>query len=136
MNRNVSSVAVGFLLGVSSLLTIVSLQTAIFWGQLANCGETIQVQGSTVNVLIGDSIPHYTCDNKAGMRSVSAFASINFVLALFFTANMVRNVDGIVNELGGFDEIGPDSLHARSPYSMPTSYEESVIPKTATTADL
>ena len=117
LTRSQSGVAIGFLIGVSLMLTVLSLQTAVFWGQLANCADSVGVGGvDAIQLDISSGvIDHYTCANRGGMRSVCVFASINFIIGLAFSGSLIKGKDEIINEVGGYDDVGPGA----GPYSIP-----------------
>mmetsp|Transcript_13375 Transcript_13375/g.45221 ORF Transcript_13375/g.45221 Transcript_13375/m.45221 type:complete len:191 (-) Transcript_13375:109-681(-) len=96
INKRATPLSVGFLVGLSFVLVFISLQTAVFWGQLAQCDET------------DENITGYSCDDKAAMRSVSAFASLQFLTLGAFTAMLILHRDDV---LGDFHDIsGPSSI--------------------------
>jgi hypothetical protein len=68
-----SAFTVGFLTSSSVFITIMMLQTAIFWGQLANC-ESVK-----------EDINQYSCTNPTGYSAVSFFASLLFIVQLLST---------------------------------------------------
>jgi hypothetical protein len=68
INRQPDSMSVGACLGSGVVISILSLTTALYWGELSNC-EEVEV-----------SIRKYTCDNKAAMRAMCTFAVLLFLL--------------------------------------------------------
>jgi len=67
INRQPDSMSVGACLGSGIVISILSLITAVYWGELSKC-EEIEV-----------SIRKYTCDNKAAMRVMCFFAVLLFI---------------------------------------------------------
>uniref|UniRef100_A0A7S2S6Q8 MARVEL domain-containing protein n=1 Tax=Rhizochromulina marina TaxID=1034831 RepID=A0A7S2S6Q8_9STRA len=59
---------VGFLLGLSGATAWLSLQTAIFWGQLADCDRHAH------------HLSQYSCSNVSAYKAVCAFAALLFIL--------------------------------------------------------
>ena len=79
---------VGFLIGVSGMLAVLSLMTAIYWGQLSKC-ETISGQ-----------IGQYSCTQKVGYGAVSAFASLLFVVQSVFFGALIAWRGEVIEEDG------------------------------------
>ena len=75
------------------MITIISLMTAIYWGQLSNCEP------------INQDIEQYSCSQKTAYGVVSAFAAILFVLQLLFLGALILWKGEIVEELGIYDEL-------------------------------
>ena len=67
INRQPDSMSVGACLGSGIVISILSLITAVYWGELSKCEE------------IDVSIRKYTCDNKAAMRVMCFFAVLLFI---------------------------------------------------------
>ncbi|GMI45066.1 hypothetical protein TrCOL_g140 [Triparma columacea] len=109
ITKSQSPISIGFLIGVSIMVTIDCLQNAIFWGQLANCTTAITVsEGVSLDIGTG-VISHYTCHNVGGMKAVCAFAVINFLVGLCFTTSLIQGKDEIIDggQGGGYDDVGP-----------------------------
>eukprot|EP00520_Triparma_pacifica_P013445 CAMPEP_0118657376 /NCGR_PEP_ID=MMETSP0785-20121206/13985_1 /TAXON_ID=91992 /ORGANISM="Bolidomonas pacifica, Strain CCMP 1866" /LENGTH=185 /DNA_ID=CAMNT_0006550289 /DNA_START=40 /DNA_END=593 /DNA_ORIENTATION=+ len=109
ITKSTSPVSIGFLIGVSSILTIHCLQTAIFWGQLSNCQDSIVVTEGVTLDISKDFISHYTCTSKSAMSSVCAFSVINFLIGIAFTTRLIGGKDEIIDgsQQGGYDDVGP-----------------------------
>jgi hypothetical protein len=106
-----SPIAVGFLIGTSGMITILSFMTAVFWGQLSNCDR-----------LVG--ITQYTCTNKVAYGAVCAFAVILFLLQGAFSAAVIVWRGDLINETGLYDDISssPSShIISVSPYEFQSS---------------
>lgn len=103
LNRSQSGLAVGFLIGVACMTTINSLKTAIFWGQLTGCEETVD-----------GTVPHYSCSHIGGYRAICVFSIIMFVLSFVFTYILVEAKDEIVegNITKGYDNVGASSFNS------------------------
>uniref|UniRef100_A0A7S2V692 MARVEL domain-containing protein n=1 Tax=Fibrocapsa japonica TaxID=94617 RepID=A0A7S2V692_9STRA len=86
LHKSKTALSVGFLIGFSALLIVLSLETAIYWGQLANC-ETVS-----------ESISQYSCSNKSGYRAVCAFASLLFILQGAMTTALVAWKDEFISD--------------------------------------
>ncbi len=69
-----SPLAVGFLIGVSFMISILNLMTAVYWGELSNCE------------ILKDTIAQYTCTTPAAYGAVSAFATLLLATQTFLTA--------------------------------------------------
>ena len=67
INRQPDSMSVGACLGSGIVISVLSLITAVYWGELSKCEE------------IDVSIRKYTCDNKAAMRVMCFFAVLLFI---------------------------------------------------------
>ncbi|CAN0356590.1 unnamed protein product [Ectocarpus sp. 6 AP-2014] len=79
LKRGPHDTSLGFLIGVTLVLNVITLMTAIYWGQLAGCDSDYD----------GD-YGQYSCSNKSAMRGVAAFASIIWVLQLPFIYLLVQ----------------------------------------------
>lgn len=86
-------------------MCLVSLQTAVYWGQLANCED------------IKGSIDQYSCDNTSAYGAVSAFASIMFIFLLVSTVLTVLWRDDLIGETGLYEEIGGPAEGKGNAYS-------------------
>ncbi len=71
MNRTVF----GAILGSCSVFSMISLQTAIFWGQLSNCSP---IKSKNVKVTYKGSIG-YECKNTDAMKSMCTFSVFIFL---------------------------------------------------------
>src|SRR3546814_8860176 len=85
-------------------MCLLSLETAVYCGQLANCED------------IKGSIDQYSCDNTSAYGAVSAFASLMFVFLLISSILIVLWRDELIGETGLYDEIGGPT-DANAPYS-------------------
>lgn len=68
INRQPDSMSVGACLGSGVVISILSLITAVYWGELSKCQE------------VDVSIRKYTCDSRSAMRVMCAFAVVLFML--------------------------------------------------------
>ena len=111
MQPSRSPLTVGFLIGVCSIMTIVSLMTAVFWGQLANCES------------INYSIAQYSCSNPSAYSAISFFASIIFLLQGATTYGLVIWRDDISN----LDGDAPHYNKLPPPHCEPSNaYDDSL----------
>ena len=83
----------GFLMGVSGMMTILSLMTAIYWGQLSNCEKP------------HGNIRQYSCNQRDAYVSVCTFASLLFIVQLAFTSALVLWRNELIGEDSSYDEI-------------------------------
>eukprot|EP00612_Vaucheria_litorea_P001021 CAMPEP_0171452364 /NCGR_PEP_ID=MMETSP0945-20130129/502_1 /TAXON_ID=109269 /ORGANISM="Vaucheria litorea, Strain CCMP2940" /LENGTH=138 /DNA_ID=CAMNT_0011977017 /DNA_START=271 /DNA_END=687 /DNA_ORIENTATION=+ len=84
----------GSAIGSTAVLSMLSLMTAIYWGELSHCQ-------SGYNDVTG-----YSCYSPSAMRSVSAFASLLFITEVFFAAAIVIWKDELFNEsLDSYDVL-------------------------------
>lgn len=95
INNSKSPIAIGFLIGTSGMLTILSFMTAVYWGQLSRCDEYYSAY----------NITQYTCANKAAYGAVCAFSVILFLLQGAFTVVVVIARGDLINETGLYDDI-------------------------------
>jgi hypothetical protein len=79
-----SAVSIGVITGCSLVITVLSLMTAIYWGQLSKCEITTA------------SISQYTCENKVTYAAVSVFATLLFLTQVIFTGSLVGWMDDII----------------------------------------
>mmetsp|Transcript_28901 Transcript_28901/g.92337 ORF Transcript_28901/g.92337 Transcript_28901/m.92337 type:complete len:201 (-) Transcript_28901:805-1407(-) len=123
INRYQSSTLLGSLIGVSGTLTLLSLQTAIFWGQLSNCSRPPR----------GTIVEHYTCENTSAMQSVCAFAALLFLLQLVITLALFSWRDELAHGMlmysqvnaGGYGDASmppPESGPDYAPYGGSSGY--------------
>ena len=89
MRKVQTAIGVGFLIGVSTMMALISLETAIYWGQLSGCSTKY-----------GGRIDQYTCDNPSGMKAVVAFASLLFIVQTAFTGMVVQWKDDFIESEG------------------------------------
>ena len=115
MQPSRSSRTVGFLMGCSGMITILSLMTAIFWGQLSNC-ELLRE---------GDEVGQYSCSNTTAYGAVCFFSSVMFVVQVATTYGLVIWRD----ELSALEEpLRYNKLPTAQSEGLP--YDESVRPST------
>jgi hypothetical protein len=98
INKQPDSLSVGACLGSGVVISILSLSTSVYWGELSKC--------EVVNV----DISKYTCDSKVAMRTLCAFSVILFLLQLTFTIYLMKYKTHVLaasqqySELPGADE--------------------------------
>lgn len=68
INKQPDSMSVGATLGAGMVISLLSLITAVYWGELSRC-ETVAV-----------AIRKYTCDSKGAMRFLCLFSVCLFML--------------------------------------------------------
>lgn len=68
INKQPDSLSVGATLGLGAAISILSLITAVYWGELSRC-EVVSV-----------AIRKYTCDSKGAMRFLCMFSVMLFLL--------------------------------------------------------
>ena len=71
INKQPDSLSVGACLGSGVVVSLLSLITAVYWGELSRC-EVLSV-----------SVRKYTCDSKDAMRVLCIFSIILFILQVF-----------------------------------------------------
>jgi len=117
LNNSGNPVAIGFLLGCSTMMTMLSLMTAVYWGQLSKCEDTT------------DSISQYTCSNRIAYGAVSTFATLLFIVQLIFTGAMIQWRAELIDEIGAFDDTSQPTLQTSSipgsSYDANVSYKNS-----------
>ena len=86
VNGPSSPIAVGFLIGVSSMITAMNFMSSIFWGQLSGC-ETLDID-----------VPGYSCSSPGGYTAVCVFSIFLFLTQLFFTGAVAMWKDHIISE--------------------------------------
>lgn len=102
---------VGFLIGVSGMMSVLSLMTAVYWGQLSKCE------------VVKDDISQYSCSQRAGYGAVSAFASLLFIIqCVFFGALIAWRGEIIEDEGSGGMSIG-GSFGDLRPFSESGKYD-------------
>lgn len=113
---------VGFLIGVAGMMTVISLMTAIYWGQLSKC-ETVD-----------KDISQYSCTQKVGYGAVSAFASLLFVVQGVFFGILIAWRSEIIDDGGGsYGDLRP---FADSAYDAATHQHFNAHTHNPTTVDL
>ncbi|CAM9265495.1 unnamed protein product [Heterosigma akashiwo] len=75
------------------MLVVLSLETAIFWGQLSNCES------------VTESIDQYSCDSKAAYSATCAFAALLFLFQGALTAGLVAWKDELIAEDPGYQDL-------------------------------
>jgi hypothetical protein len=96
------------------MITIISLMTAVFWGQLSNCEP------------VAEDIEQYSCSQRTAYGLISALAAALFVVQIIFLGALVIWKGEIVDEVGMYDELpraysrnrqsseGGESFHANA----------------------
>uniref|UniRef100_A0A7S1TNM9 MARVEL domain-containing protein n=1 Tax=Phaeomonas parva TaxID=124430 RepID=A0A7S1TNM9_9STRA len=97
LNRSQSTLAVGFVIGVSTMMSFLMLMTAVFWGQLSGCED------------VKDDPDQYSCDNKKAYGATCAMSVLLFLLDVSFTILLVLWRDDFMSESSGYDDIGGNS---------------------------
>jgi uncharacterized membrane-anchored protein YitT (DUF2179 family) len=82
-------VQVGVLVGVSMMMTIISLMTAVFWGQLSNCDP------------VPEEIEQYSCSQPTAYGVVSALAAMLFVVQIIFSGALIVWKSEVVDDHDG-----------------------------------
>lgn len=85
------------------MMTVLSLMTAVYWGQLAGC-EVVQY-----------AVAQYSCSQKAGYSALAAFSSLLFIVQLVFTAAVAKYRAELIDEVGLYDEISGSNTSAPHP---------------------
>ena len=101
LQKGRSQLSIGILMGCSMMITILSLMTAIYWGQLSKCEMT------------NYSISQYTCTNKLAYGAISALATLIFVIQIVFTGFLFswgsEFIDQTLNQNKKINQSLPDS---------------------------
>jgi len=103
LTKSQSPVAVGFLLGVGTMMTIMGLMTAIYWGQLSGCTQIL----NSIDIS-SDVISQYACNHKGGYRAICIFSTLLFLLSGGFTGLLAVCKDELFegNITARYDTIG------------------------------
>lgn len=103
--------AIGFLIGVSCMMSILDFMTAIYWGQLSKCSKTSAL------------ISQYSCSNPTAYGAVCFFAVFLFLVQLAFSVAVILWRSELIHEAGLYDDISTSSSHglggAPSAHGMP-----------------
>ncbi len=75
------------------MMAIISLMTAVFWGQLSNCEP------------VAEEIEQYSCSQHAAYGAVSAFAAMLFVTQFVFMGALILWKSEIVEDIGSYDDL-------------------------------
>jgi hypothetical protein len=94
-----SPIAVGFLIGSTTMMAIINLETAVFWGQLSHCKPN------------SHHTEHYSCTDPAGYGAVAAFASLLLICQTFFSLWLVSSREEFIDETGVYDSVDKRQLH-------------------------
>lgn len=89
--RAINRTYYGIALGLYSVLILVSLQTAIFWGQYSSC-DRIEVHID----IKGRNLEGIDCDDVSAMKSLCAFSVFLFLTHLTFTLSLFFYKDRIL----------------------------------------
>eukprot|EP01038_Epipyxis_sp_PR26KG_P007606 gene7606-10356_t len=120
-HQSKSPIAVGFLIGVSAMMTILSFMTAVYWGQLSRCEK------------VSYSVAHYSCTNRGAYAAVCTFSVFLFLIQVAFTAIItVFRGDFITAESSSYQDISSSSTH---PYDVPGATSQ-FTPQSVASADL
>lgn len=97
LNRSQSTLALGFVIGVGTLMCFVQLMSAIYWGQLSGCEKPPD----------GEKIDQYSCDNPKAYGATCAFGVLLFLIDVSFTVLLVLWRDDFTADGGGqYEDIG------------------------------
>ena len=91
MLKNPTAGNIGILMGATAMLGLMNLENAIYWGQLSSCDPS---ENGALNRT------QFSCLNPSGMKAVSAFGALSFVVEMAFFALLVTNKDQIVSDGG------------------------------------
>jgi len=86
ITKSKAPIAIGFLIGSTTMIALLNLMTAIYWGQLSGCKG------------INGTLAGYSCSNTSAYSAVSAFASLLFIVDLAFTASLVVWRDDFIED--------------------------------------
>ena len=88
-------IAIGFLIGVTLMMAVLDLMTAIYWGNLSHCSK----------IPHDEVLDQYSCQNRSTYRAVCAFASILFILKIMFLGALLKWHQSLIDETGLYDEV-------------------------------
>ena len=80
---------IGFMIGVSTMMSLLNFMNSIFWGQLSGC----QPVPSHIH------ITQYSCENPAAYGAVCTFSVFLFLSQGFFTVGATIWKDELISEL-------------------------------------
>ena len=80
-------IVMGFLIGVTLMLAILDLMTAVYWGQLSHCTR-----------MPYEAIDQYSCHNRTTYGAVSVFATILLMIKSVFLGALVYWHDDLIDE--------------------------------------
>lgn len=104
-------IQIGFLVGSSGMLAVLSLITGIYWSKLSHCEHYDNAE-----------IAQYSCGNTAAYTSVSFFSIMLFIMELLCACLVFSWRTDLIDEVGRYDEIsestgGISNLPTFNPYS-------------------
>lgn len=79
---NYFGIQVGFVIGATTMMIILNLQTSVYWGQMSTC----RVMNDWYEERFSGS---YSCDDRAAYGAVSAFAVLLMLVQMGFVAGVV-----------------------------------------------
>jgi hypothetical protein len=91
-------IAIGFLMGVTLMMAVLDLMTAVYWGQLSHCEK-----------LPNEAIDQYSCHNRTTYKAVSVFASILFIIKTLFLGAVAYWQQDLVDETCVYADVLQDS---------------------------
>ena len=125
INKKQDPIFVGLVLGAGIILTFFSLLTAIFWGELSQCE------------VVSRRISKYSCreELKAGMKSVSIFATFMFLLQMSFTAMLFHWRANVLAEKNLYAEVPYGASESDEPLYVHNTQPKSnaIAPKISST---
>ena len=80
---------IGFMIGVSTMMSLLNFMNSIFWGQLSGC----QPAPSHIH------ITQYSCENPAAYGAVCTFSVFLFLSQVFFTVGATIWKDELISEI-------------------------------------
>eukprot|EP00612_Vaucheria_litorea_P001446 CAMPEP_0171452716 /NCGR_PEP_ID=MMETSP0945-20130129/711_1 /TAXON_ID=109269 /ORGANISM="Vaucheria litorea, Strain CCMP2940" /LENGTH=209 /DNA_ID=CAMNT_0011977435 /DNA_START=48 /DNA_END=674 /DNA_ORIENTATION=- len=93
MQRGPTALSYGFFTGSSLMMTVVTLLTSIYWGQLSQCDSTYN-----------DILSQFTCTHTGGMGGVCAFSVLVWLVQIPFMALIFSQKETIVGMGMGLDD--------------------------------
>mmetsp|Transcript_25546 Transcript_25546/g.43082 ORF Transcript_25546/g.43082 Transcript_25546/m.43082 type:complete len:224 (-) Transcript_25546:72-743(-) len=91
-------IAIGFLIGVTMMMAMLDLMTAIYWGNLSHCTK-----------ITDEVLEQYSCQNRTTYQAVCVFASILCILKTVFVVALVKWHQLLIDETGVYGNISQDS---------------------------
>lgn len=143
VKNDLSRTMYGIILGVAVMLTFVSLENAVFWGQYAGCESSSTTVYSVSPTYAPTNSPTSSrrlfddvesrrrlnsigvqCSNRSAMRSVCAFSVLMFLSYLFLIALLIRYKNDILKGAAAREQYAavPSSAQPAVSSKIPSSY--------------
>lgn len=121
LRKDVTRTMYGALLGSCCMLVMMSLQSAIFWGQYSGCDTSRRLMEISERILTS-----VVCEHRYAMKSVCAFSVFMFLSYLFQIFLMIKFKNEIL-AAAPKEGYAPVPTNAPNDFRMPSSTPNPIV---------